>query len=88
LILPVTSDATTQTVAWTAFKDGLPSLTTDGSDLLALQWSFDWSDELAPYDAQLTIDDLEFYHDEPEPVGTGGEGGAASMPHDGGMGGS
>jgi hypothetical protein len=88
LILPVTPEPTTQAVPWTAFKDGQPSLTTDGSDMLALQWSFDWSDGIDPYDAQLTIDDLEFYQDEPEPVGAGGEGGATSTPSDGGMGGS
>jgi hypothetical protein len=90
LILTVTADATTQTIPWAAFKDGLPSLTTDGSDMLALQWSFDWSDGIDPYDAQLTIDDLEFYKDQPDPVGAGGEGGqggTAPTTDDGGMGG-
>ncbi len=47
-----------------------------GSDLLALQWSFDWVDGAIPYAGQLTIDDLEFFDDE----GQGGAGGAGGTP--------
>jgi uncharacterized membrane protein YgcG len=79
LILPITSEPSTHSVPWSAFTDGLPSATTDGSDILALQWSFDWNDALPDYDAQLTIDDLEFYTAGTEPTaGSGGVGGSGS----------
>jgi hypothetical protein len=58
--LRVTSEPQTYTLAWSDFKDGLPSSTSDGSDILDLQWSFDWSDGVAPFAAELTIDDLVF----------------------------
>jgi uncharacterized membrane protein YgcG len=86
LVLPVTAEPTTQFVAWSAFKDGAPSPKTDGSDMLALQWSFDWNENLSPYAATLTIDDLEFV-----PLGTqptGGTGGGGSGSGGGGSGGS
>ena len=75
-------------VPWTSFKGGLPNDKTDGSDIIALQWSFEWIDEneSKPYAAKLTIDDLAFYSDEPSGGGgAGGEGptgeaGAAAQP--------
>lgn len=76
--LPVESSPNTYTVLWSQFADGLPSAGTDGSDILALQWSFDWETGDATYDAQLVIDDLEFV------TGAGGAGGAGG----GGSGGS
>jgi len=83
LMLPVTSEPATQFVPWGAFEDGAPSPKTDGSDMLALQWSFDWNESLTPYAATLTIDDLEFVPIETMPGGgsggggTGGSGGSA-----------
>jgi hypothetical protein len=60
--LAVTSHATSVAIPWTAFKAGLPTVTTDGSDLIALQWSFEWDgDTTPPYAAELIIDDLEFF---------------------------
>lgn len=77
LRLPVSAAPTTQTVLWSDFKDGLPHASTDGSDILALQWSFDWSEGNPTYDAQLTIDDLAFVSaDEPGAGGAAGAGGA------------
>jgi hypothetical protein len=69
--LAVSNQPTTVAVPWTAFKAGLPSATTDGSDLIALQWSFEWQDDATPYAAMLTIDDLEFFTDG---AGTGANG--------------
>lgn len=63
-MVPVTSEAKTHSIPWSAFADGRPSSGTDGSDILSLQWSFEWVDETStPYHAQLTIDDLEFFED-------------------------
>src|SRR6478752_5746840 len=94
VIMPVTTEPTTQEIPFTAFTNGLPSLTTDGSDLLALQWSFDWNENLSPYAADLLIDDLEFYTAGTVPGGgtggggAGGSGGATTNGGSGGAGGS
>ncbi len=94
--LPVSATPTAQAIRWSAFEGGLPTGTTDGSDLLALQWSFDWVDGAIPYAAQLTIDDLEFFADEGQggaggaggaPAETGNEGGVPSTPGASGQGG-
>ncbi len=82
--LPVTSDPITHLIPWTAFNDGLPTLTTDGSDLIALQWSFDWQDGATPYAAELVVDNLEFYKQDLV-LGSAGAGGAGpSVGNDGG----
>ena len=78
LVLSVSAEPTTQYLPWSAFKDGMPSENTDGSDLLALQWSFDWNDSLSPYAAELTIDDLEFVAPGSEPTGGGGGSGGST----------
>jgi hypothetical protein len=75
--LPVNGQPTTHSIPWSAFKAGLPSPTTDGSDLIALQWSFDWLEGAKPYAAELTVDNLEFFTDD-SAVGSGGAGGASS----------
>jgi len=91
LVVPVTTEPTIQEVPFTAFKNGLPSLTTDGSDLLALQWSFDWNDSLTSYPADLLIDNVEFYSAGTVPSGgsggTGGAGGTGGSSGSGGVGG-
>ena len=74
--LQVTAEPTTLSIPWTAFKDGLPSATTDGSDLIALQWSFDWLDGNLPYPATLSVDNLEFFND--GGAGGGGVGGSGA----------
>lgn len=73
--VPVKAQATTHSVPWSAFKGGLPSDKTDGSDLVALQWSFNWETGVAGFPAQLTVDDLEFYSDDDGQGGAGGAGG-------------
>lgn len=72
----VSSAPTTHSIPWSAFEGGRPEDTTNGSDIIALQWSFVW-DESNAYPAKLTIDDLAFYTDDaPDPGGGGGAGGA------------
>jgi hypothetical protein len=88
LVLPVTSEPTTSYLPWSAFTDGAPSALTDGSDLLALQWSFDWNDTLVPYAAELTVDDLEFVLPGSEPGGGSGGAGGTSAAGGGGSGGT
>ena len=83
VMLPVTAAPTTQSIPWTALKNGLPSATTNGSDIIAIEWAFDWSGGAKPYAAQLTIDDLEFFNDS----GVGGSPGAGGA-SDGGAGGA
>jgi hypothetical protein len=78
LTLPVTAAPTVMSVPWSAFKDGLPATTTDGSDVLALEWAFNWQAGDIPYAASLTVDNIEFYVGD----GVGGAGGAGGAPPD------
>ncbi len=82
--LPVTGAPTQHSIAWTAFKAGLPTPTTDGSDLLALQWSFDWQDGATPYAAELTVDNLEFFSDDSAAGGAGAGGASSTLGNDDG----
>jgi len=88
LPLSVTAAPAVMSIPWSAFKDGLPATTTDGSDVLALEWAFNWQDGDIPYAASLTVDNIEFYVGD----GTGGAGGAGGAPadpgSDGGAGGA
>jgi hypothetical protein len=72
--LTVTETLTTVEVKWADLKAGKPAAaaTTDGSDVIGLQFILPWVDKMAAYDASITIDDVEF-------IGTGsGAGGAGS----------
>lgn len=86
--LTVSEAPSTQTVLWSDFAGGVPSDKTDGSDILALQWSFDWSEGDPSYMADVTIDDLELVPADDTGAGgaggAGGEGGASGA--EGGMG--
>lgn len=72
--LPVTATPTEHYVPWTAFEGGAPTLLTDGSDVLTLEWAFRWLDGDAEYTAELKVDDIAFYDEEP----VGGAGGAGA----------
>lgn len=96
--LPVTAQPTTHSVRWSDFAGGLPDDKTNGSDLVALQWSFYWEAGDTAYPAQLTVDNLEFFKDDIAQGGAGGagaggapdvgnEGGAAGVPGTAGHGG-
>lgn len=76
--LPVTAQATTHAIAWSAFKGGLPSEKTDGSDLIALQWSFNWETGGPTYQAQVTVDNLEFFTGDNSGQGGAGAGGTGA----------
>ena len=87
--LPVTATPTVQSIPWTALKGGLPSATTNGSDIIAIEWAFDWTGGGTPYAAELTIDDLQFFNDSaaggtPSDGGAGGAGGGSPLPSSGG----
>jgi hypothetical protein len=73
--LPVTSQPTVHSVPWSAFTGGVPTATTNGSDLLTFEWAFRWQAGDATYTGKLTIDDVAFYKDENQ-GGAGGAGGA------------
>lgn len=77
--ITVTEDFTTVDVKWSDLKAGKPaaSATTDGSDVIGLQFILPWADKAPPYDASITIDDVEFIG---EGSGTGGAGGAGNEP--------
>jgi hypothetical protein len=85
--LPITAAPTVHSIPWTAFAGGLPEDKTDGSDVIALQWSFEWVDAntSTPYEAELRIDDLAFYTD--DDVGGGGAGSGGGAPAQGEAGG-
>jgi hypothetical protein len=84
--LPVTSVPTVHSVPWTAFKGGVPTATTDGSDVLTFEWAFRWQPGDTAYQGKLTIDDVSFYTDENQ--GSGGAGGAGGAPDTGNEGGA
>lgn len=86
--LPVTAQVATHAVAWSSFKGGLPSDKTDGSDLIALQWSFNWETGGASYPAQLTVDNLEFFTEDNGGQGGAGGTGAGGAPDVGNEGGA
>lgn len=65
--LQVSDTPSVQSVYWRDLQDGAPAATTDGSDILALQWSFAWSDSASSYPASLTVDNLEFLVSDPAP---------------------
>ena len=81
--LPVTSQPTVHSVPWSAFTGGVPTATTDGSDVLTLEWAFRWDVGGTPYAGKLVIDDVTFYTDE----GQGGAGGAGNEAGAAGLGG-
>jgi hypothetical protein len=72
--LPVTSQPTVHSVPWSAFTGGVPTATTDGSDLLTFEWAFRWQPADGPFTGKVTIDDVAFYTDDNQ----GGAGGAGA----------
>ena len=60
--IAVTDTLTEVEVKWTDLKAGKPAAdaTTDGADVIGLQFILPWADKAAPYDASITIDDVEF----------------------------
>lgn len=79
--ITITEEFTTVEVKWADLKGGKPaaSASTDGSDIIGLQFILPWVEKGTPYDTSVTIDDVEF-------IGTGagsggaGAGGAGSEP--------
>jgi hypothetical protein len=86
--ITVTDAFTTIDVKWADLKAGKPAAdaTTDGSDVIGLQFILPWADKAAPYDASITIDDVEFIG-EGGGVGGAGAGGAGGDPMAGAGGG-
>jgi hypothetical protein len=78
----VTADFTTVEIKWADLKGGKPaaSATTDGSDVIGLQFILPWVDKGTPYDTSVTIDDVEF-------IGMGSGSGGAGAGGAGGAGG-
>ena len=58
--IPVTATPTTQTVAWGALSGGAPSTSVNPAEITTIYWFFPWSDQMAPYELDFTIDDLKF----------------------------
>ena len=79
--ITVGADFETVTVKWADLKAGKPAAaaTTDGSDVIGLQFILPWVEKGTPYDTSITIDDVEFIG---EGSGTGGAGagGAGNEP--------
>jgi hypothetical protein len=72
--IDVTDTPTTVEVLWTDLGAGKPAAnaTTDGSDVIGLQWILPWAAAMTAYDVSVTIDDVEFIGE------GGGSGGAGS----------
>ena len=60
--ITVTDAFTTVDVKWSDLGMGKPAAdaTTDGSDIIGLQFILPWADKAMPYDTSVTIDDVEF----------------------------
>lgn len=73
----ISADEKVVELTWDKLKGGLPTsaATTDGSDVVGFQWSFPWAASMAPYDVDLTIDDVEFIGEGAGGAGAGGAGG-------------
>jgi hypothetical protein len=86
--ITITEEFTTIDVKWADLKAGKPAAaaTTDGSDVIGLQFILPWMEKGTAYDASVTIDDVEFIG---EGSGTGGAGagGAGNEPMAGAGGG-
>jgi hypothetical protein len=78
------NEFTTIDVKWSDLGAGKPAAAakTDGSDVIGLQFILPWAEKATPYDASISIDDVEF-------IGEGsGTGGAGNEPGMGGAGGA
>jgi hypothetical protein len=82
--ISVTDTLTTVEVKWSDLGMGKPagSATTDGSDVIGLQFILPWAEKATPYDASVTIDDVELIG-----LGAGGAG-AGGAGNDPGMAGA
>jgi hypothetical protein len=84
LALTITEEFTTVDVKWADLKSGKPAAaaTTDGSDVIGLQFILPWMEKGTPYDASVTIDDVEFIGEDAGGSGAGGAGtgGAGNEP--------
>lgn len=72
-------DFKTVEVTWAQLGAGKPaaSAKTDGSDVIGLQFILPWAEKATPYDATITIDDVELIG-EGSGVGGAGSGGAGT----------
>jgi len=77
-------------VTWDKLNNGKPvsAATTDGKDIIGLQWSFPWTAATMPYDVDLVIDDVEFIDTAAGGAGGAGSGGAGNAPGGAGAGGA
>jgi hypothetical protein len=84
--IEVTGAETTVEVTWDELLGGKPaaSATTDGSDVIGLQWILPWTETATAYDVSVVIDDVEFIG---EGSGSGG-GGSGGAPSEAGAGGA
>lgn len=83
--ITVTDSFTTVEVKWADLKAGKPATdaTTDGSDVIGLQFILPWMEKGTPYDTSVTIDDVEFIG-AGDAAGGAGAGGASGMAGAGG----
>jgi hypothetical protein len=84
--IDVTDEPTMVSVTWAQLGAGKPaaSATTDGADIIGLQWILPWTASTTPYDVSVELDDLEFIA---EGSGSGGAG-SGGAPSEAGAGGA
>jgi hypothetical protein len=91
--IDVTDEFTTVELTWDQLGMGKPAVnaTTDGSDVIGLQWIIPWAEMHEDYEISVTIDDVEFIGEGGGAGGAGaggaGAGGAGNDPGMAGMGG-
>jgi hypothetical protein len=85
--ITVTDTLTSVELSWSDFGMGKPaaSATTDGSDVIGLQFILPWAEKAVAYDASVTIDDVEFIGLAAGGAGVGGAGNDPGMAGAGGV---
>jgi hypothetical protein len=77
--IAVSDTLTTVEVKWSDLGMGKPAAnaTTKGADVIGLQFILPWAEKATPYDASISIDDVEFIGLGAGGAGSGGAGNAA-----------
>jgi hypothetical protein len=60
LVLPMPPAGGTVTFSWTDLANGKPVGSVDPTEIVGVQWAFTWADAMAPYDVDVTLDDVAF----------------------------
>ncbi len=58
-VISIPSDPEVVTVAFADLMGGSPVATVNSAEVIQLQWDFDWTDTMTPYEVDVTLDDVK-----------------------------